>query len=394
MFMGSCVCVCLCVCVTWQHSAQQCFFKPFLINPYSTYMKRWDFLMIWLMVYTASVTPYYVAFLEIDMNGPVYWINKFVDICFAKDLVMNFMLAYQNESYVLIKDQEMIIRNYLTGWFAVDLLSIIPYDLLAQTDSVFTSLDSLRLVRLVRLLKLARVLRSGRLMKRWETSVSMKFSHLSIIWFVGLLTVTAHWLACLWFLVVDIENSQQNWLYCYDHVEKRASCEVPSGILNGTIVNGTVQTVTTPPPTPSVYENGVPIKRYIASLYWATMTLLTIGYGDIKPRTDAERSVALIAMLTGASIYAYVVGAACQVISKMDWHSNLFYARLDDVNEYMQDNKVPSHPVSDTPQRLLRSTNPNRCRRCRKIFSSKYGSTSILRGRQTRTRRCGPVCTS
>jgi len=295
------------------------------------------------MIYTAAVTPYYVAFMDIDPSGAVYWINKFVDVCFFKDLCMNFMLAYQNEAYVLIKDPKTIFMNYLQGWFPIDLLSIIPYDLLAQTSSIFTSLDSLRLVRLVRLLKLARVLRSGRLIKRWETSITMKFSHLTIVNFIVLLVVTAHWLACLWFIVIDIENSQQNWLYCYDHVEHRASCDAPSAVLNGTIINGSMVVVPTPAPTnvESVYESGNPLHRYIVALYWATMTLLTIGYGDVRPRTDAERCVALVAMLIGASIYAYVVGGACQVISKMDWHSNVFYARLDDVNEYMHENGVP-----------------------------------------------------
>jgi len=159
--------------------------------------------------------------------------------------------------------------------------------------------------------------------------------------FVALILITTHWLACLAYLVIMIENSEVNWLYCYDHLEVRNSCAVPSTILNSTIVNGSISN-NVQTPALSLSESGEPFERYVLSLYWSTMTVLTIGYGDVKPKTDGERMVDLFAMIIGASIYAYVVGGACQLISKMDWHSNLFYARLDDINEYMQSNQIPS----------------------------------------------------
>ena len=43
--------------------------------------------------------------------------------------------------------------------------------------------------------------------------------------------------------------------------------------------------------------------RYIAGLYWAITTMTTVGYGDILPRSDAERVYATASMLLGATVF-------------------------------------------------------------------------------------------
>jgi voltage-gated potassium channel len=47
-------------------------------------------------------------------------------------------------------------------------------------------------------------------------------------------------------------------------------------------------------------------------IWWAIVTVTTVGYGDIVPHTDAGRGVAVIVMITGIGTAALVVGAAAQ----------------------------------------------------------------------------------
>ena len=44
------------------------------------------------LVYVAVVTPYEVAFLETSYNA-LFWINRFIDVLFAVDMVLQFFIA-------------------------------------------------------------------------------------------------------------------------------------------------------------------------------------------------------------------------------------------------------------------------------------------------------------
>lgn len=47
-------------------------------------------------------------------------------------------------------------------------------------------------------------------------------------------------------------------------------------------------------------------------VWWAIVTVTTVGYGDIVPHTEAGRAVAVVVMITGIGTAALVVGAASQ----------------------------------------------------------------------------------
>ena len=48
-----------------------------------------------------------------------------------------------------------------------------------------------------------------------------------------------------------------------------------------------------------------PMEIYVAAFYWSSMTMTTIGCGDIVPSTWLERVFASISMLVGAFVYGY-----------------------------------------------------------------------------------------
>ena len=43
--------------------------------------------------------------------------------------------------------------------------------------------------------------------------------------------------------------------------------------------------------------------QYLASLYWAFGTIITIGYGDIAPTNSDERLFVSLAMIIGGIVY-------------------------------------------------------------------------------------------
>jgi hypothetical protein len=51
-----------------------------------------------------------------------------VDIFFAFDIVMTFSTAYIDEKNDLEYNCRKVFVNYISGWFIIDLVSIIPVD--------------------------------------------------------------------------------------------------------------------------------------------------------------------------------------------------------------------------------------------------------------------------
>jgi hypothetical protein len=56
---------------------------------------------------------------------------------------------------------------------------------------------------------------------------------------------------------------------------------------------------------------------YVASIYWATQSLSTVGYGDIQARTLEEQVFAIFVMVGGVSWYAYIIGSISNTMAKI-----------------------------------------------------------------------------
>jgi CRP-like cAMP-binding protein len=281
-----------------------------VLNPNNPFFPKWDVYMLSLLTFTASFTPYEVAFLD-QSTLILILVNRFVDIMFVTDMFFNFFKAYYDTEYnKWVWENWPIIKHYLRGWFVLDFISTFPLELAVvgpspDTDSNASSLRLLRLLRLFRLLKLLRVVRASRIIQRWETVIDLRYSLLSLAGFILGILLLAHWGACLWGMIPQLEASEDNWMVAYGVDEATSS------------------------------------SKYLAALYWSFMTVTTIGYGDVQPKTDVERIIALIFMMLGASFYAYIVGSVCSVLNSLDQATNDFHMTMDHLNAYMQDVDTP-----------------------------------------------------
>lgn len=115
---------------------------------YSPFKAIWDWLILILVLYTAIVTPYVAAFLL--SNDPLERKHKFthdpltiadliVDILFILDIIINFRTTYVNKHDEVVSHHGKIAIHYFKGWFLVDMVAAIPFDLLlfnSESDEV------------------------------------------------------------------------------------------------------------------------------------------------------------------------------------------------------------------------------------------------------------------
>jgi hypothetical protein len=58
-------------------------------------------------------------------------------------------------------------------------------------------------------------------------------------------------------------------------------------------------------------------EQYVAAIYWATVTCTTVGYGDITPTNYIEVSWAMIAIIFGVAIFAYIISTLSTQFSEI-----------------------------------------------------------------------------
>jgi hyperpolarization activated cyclic nucleotide-gated potassium channel 2 len=114
------------------------------------------------------------------------------------------------------------------------------------------TLKILRIVRILRLLKMVRMLRITRLLKKWECAIEVDYRQLSLVKLGLMFGIVAHWMACFWQITTVLEDaineSNMDWTTAYQHLQGSA-----------------------------------PWQLYITSLYWAIITMSTIGFGGTTP---------------------------------------------------------------------------------------------------------------
>jgi potassium voltage-gated channel Eag-related subfamily H protein 7 len=303
-----------------------------IVDPKGDFQGNWDLVMVACLMFTAIVTPFEVAYIEPAFNG-LFIINRLVDLLFLIDLICQFFTPFYNGKmggYVIGKGQ--IAKHYLMGWFTIDFVSILPFDsvgMLLQNEAV-NQLKIFRIVRLARLLKLLRVLKGSRIFKRWQSRIGMQHSTMTMWKYLITVFALCHWLACLWWIVIGIDDqTEQKFTSIYD-----------DGVGMWKVTN---ITETVPLSWATGYGMGTneQWEQYLTSVYWSCMTVTTIGYGDVTPKTNAERGVAIFGMCVGAAAYAFIVGNICGIIATMDQATTEFNATLDDLNLYMAENRIP-----------------------------------------------------
>ncbi|XP_062235841.1 potassium voltage-gated channel subfamily H member 2 [Platichthys flesus] len=288
---------------------------------YSPFKAVWDWLILLLVIYTAILTPYSAAFLLNDQEevakqncgyscSPLNVVDLMVDIMFIIDILINFRTTYVNANDEVVSHPVRIAVHYFKGWFLIDMVAAIPFDLLIYRSGEETT-------TLIGLLKTARLLRLVRVARKLDRYSEYGAAVLFLL--MCTFALIAHWLACIWYAIGSVErNGSIGWLHTLgDQLGKPYNDSIP----------GT---------GPSIKD------KYVTALYFTFSSLTSVGFGNVSPNTNSEKIFSICVMLIGSLMYASIFGNVSAIIQRLYSGTARYHTQMLRVREFIRFHQIPN----------------------------------------------------
>ncbi|XP_060794815.1 potassium voltage-gated channel subfamily H member 6 [Neoarius graeffei] len=283
----------------------------------------WDWVVLLLVLYTAIFTPYSAAFLlnELAENqqhvcgytcNPLNIVDAVVDLLFMVDIVISFRTTYISHNDEVVTQPKRIAIHYIKGWFLIDMVAALPFDLLIfKSGSDETTTILIGLLKTARLLRLVRVAR--KLDRYSEYGAAVLF--LLMCTFV----LIAHWLACIWYAIGHVERPYMKTGWLDNLADQLGKYYNDSDATSG----------------PSKKD------MYVTALYFTFSSLTSVGFGNVSPNTNSEKIFSICVMLIGSLMYASIFGNVSAIIQRLYSGTTRYHTQLLRVKEFIRFHQIP-----------------------------------------------------
>lgn len=137
-----------------------------MIYPNDTCKLWWDVFISVVLLISTFTTPIDLAFSRLSEENPSFsTFNYTLDFFFVLDIIVMFNSAIQDEYFNIIDDRKDIAIDYLKCWFFIDVVAIIPLDLLITTNDLNSLIRITRAGKLYKLIKITRLVRLLKVIK-------------------------------------------------------------------------------------------------------------------------------------------------------------------------------------------------------------------------------------
>jgi hypothetical protein len=206
----------------------------------------WDLIMFGLTIYSVVNALYSIGF-NAPPNTATTNFNLFVTAMFAMDIILSFNTGFVNEETgQFISDRSKIANRYLQFWFWIDIIATIPFDqilpLFIGNSSSITAIRMIRFLRILRIAKVYKILDKEGFISKLKVNPQL----IQLIILLLELFFVAHMFACFWHFIALPDQSNKYFVNWIDRFGLR---------------------------------NAITSDRYVTSLYYIVVTMLTIGYG-------------------------------------------------------------------------------------------------------------------
>ncbi|KAK8686739.1 hypothetical protein V6N13_125759 [Hibiscus sabdariffa] len=280
----------------------------FIIHPDNWWYVVWThFILIWA-VYSSFFTPLEFGFFR-GLPENLFLLDIAGQLAFLLDIVIRFFLAYRHtHSYRLVYDRRLIALRYLKSRFIVDFLGCLPW------DAIYKLCGRKEPIRYMLWIRLSRALRVTEFFEKLEKDIRINYLFIRIVKLLVVEYYCTHAAGCIfYYLATTLPPSKEGYTWI------------------GSLQMGEYR-----------YSNFREIdlwKRYILSLYFSVVTMVTVGYGDIHAVNVREMIFVMIYVSFDMILGAYLIGNMAALIVKGS-KTERFRDKMADLIKYMNRNNL------------------------------------------------------
>ncbi|XP_011083318.1 potassium channel SKOR [Sesamum indicum] len=279
-----------------------------IIHPENWWYVAWThFILIWA-VYSSFFTPVEFAFFR-GLPEKFFLLDIAGQFAFLIDIVLSFFVGYRDpHSYCLVHNPNLIAIRYLKSRFLVDLLGCLPW------DAIYKACGRKELVRYMLWIRLSRALRVTEFFEKLEKDIRINYLFTRIVKLFVVELYCTHTAACIfYYLATTLPPSEEGYTWI------------------GSLRMGDYS-----------YANFREIDlwtRYITALYFAVVTMATVGYGEIHAVNTREMIFVMMYVSFDMILGAYLLGNMTALIVKGS-RTERFRDKMAELIKYMNKNKL------------------------------------------------------
>jgi len=272
-----------------------------VIDQDSRLLLGWNILLLVVAVVSIWIVTFELAFVHQPRLATSVIVYA-IDAIFLIGIWIGTRTSYR-ERGVEVRDLSLTRSRYMRQRLGFVLAGTLPIDLFFFL--IAGEPWGISLVLWFRLFRLIRLGLTFTILRQLERHTGSNTAALRIARLVVVIIVVLHVLACIWYLIAFAQEfPEDSWPVRY-----------------GVVAEGIGMT-------------------YLLSIYWVVTTATTIGFGDIVPENGEEYVFALVVMLIGASLFAYVIAIGASLISSLNLSKVAFWSRVDGVESYLRSRRV------------------------------------------------------
>ncbi|KAK7231423.1 hypothetical protein SO694_00072157 [Aureococcus anophagefferens] len=228
-------------------------------------------------------------------------------------------------------------RRTLKG-FLYHLVATFPLELWGRRTGA-ASLSLFKVNRLARLYDAPRCIRL--VFALLEHHAKMEIGPLRMWLFFLIMAVAAHWAACAFFLASRVDaKAPREWARQRSDVTWAEEDGLWEVVYEDALVNATLN-ATAIAATRTVRRLRSVAHCYSRAYYWALVTMITTGFGDICPHTRFETIACILSMYVGMSVSCAAIANLTLLVMSGNASSLAHRDKLDDLRQYVSYRKLP-----------------------------------------------------